>query len=206
MSNQSNSPPLVGVANVSPRNVTLATDPLAVLTDLATRVVDALDAGPGAIDPQIAATIAVATPLLALLCCLCLCLVCRFTRLHWRMAAACGGGALLLPKSGTDPDRALESYEDELDEVDSVDEPVRRTPPPLTDGEDEEAGDAPGSPASAMRACCSSIADAIAACPDEATTAAAPASAPSAPAPAKPKPKPRAKGNGHVRAASVSAR
>ena len=200
----SNSTPIVGVSS---RNVTLATDALALLTDLATRVVDALDAGPGAIDPQIAATIAVATPLLALLCCLCLCLVCRCTRRRWRMAAACGGGALFLPRSGTEPDRALESHEDELDEldeVDSVDEPVRLTPPPFTDGEDEEAGDEPGSPASAMRACCSSIADAIAACPDEATTASAPASAPSAPAPAKPKP--RAKGSGHVRTASVGAR
>ena len=195
----SNSTPIVGVANVSSRNVTLATDALALLTDLATRVVDALDAGPGAIDPQIAATIAVATPLLALLCCLCLCLVCRCTRRRWRMAAACGGGALFLPESGTEPDRALESHEDELDELDEVDEP-----PPFTDGEDEEAGDEPGSPASAMRACCSSIADAIAACPDEATTASAPASAPSAPAPAKPKP--RAKGSGHVRTASVGAR
>lgn len=205
MSNRSNSTQVVGVANVS-RNVTLATDPLAVLTDLATRVVDALDAGPGATDPQIAVTIAVATPLLGLLCCACLYLVCRCTRLRWRMAAACGGGGgpLLVSKSGTDPDRALESHEDELAEVDSVDEPVRGTPPPLTDGEDEEAGDVPGSPASTMRACCSNIADAIAACPNEATTAAAPASAPSVPTPAKPKP--RAKGNGHVRTASVSKR
>lgn len=66
MSNLTNLTQVVGIANVS-RNVTLTTDPFTVLTDLAelaTRVVDALDAAPVARNPQVALTIAFATPLL----------------------------------------------------------------------------------------------------------------------------------------------
>ena len=58
-------------------NGTSAADPLAVLNAIATRVVDVLDAGPSTLNPQIVVTVAVATPLLALLCCMCLCLLCR---------------------------------------------------------------------------------------------------------------------------------
>ena len=55
------------------------------------------------------------------------------------------------------PDQAIEEHQDEDAEVDSIDEPVRRTPP-VTDGEDEDE-EPPPSPS---RACCTAVADALA--------------------------------------------
>ena len=191
-----------------------ATDELSAyetLSSLATRLVDSLDAGLGLSNPRLIVTFAVASPLLALLCCMLLCLVCRRTPLRATLATACGHSPLLAPPKKIQPDRALEAHEDELAEINSIDEPVRHTPP-ATDGEEEEEEekevaipfdeivDAPGSPLS-KRACCSKMADAIAAAAatngaDHGHGSAAPTSAPST--------VPRAKRNGHQRKVSVS--
>ena len=208
------------MSNYTNSSNSTATDELSAhetLSSLTTRLVDALDAGPGMSNSRLIVTFAVASPLLALLCCMLLCLVCRRTPLRATLAAACGRSPLLAPPKKIQPDRASEAHEEELAEINSIDEAVRHTPP-ATDGEEEEEEeeeekeeekevaipldeivDAPGSPLS-KRACCSKMADAIAAAAtdgaDHGHGSAAPTSAPSTVS--------RAKRNGHKRKVSVS--
>ena len=88
------------------------------------------------------------------------------------------------------PDQAIEEHQDENAETDSIDEPVRRTPPGTDGEEEEEEEDVVGRPPSPSRASCSDLAaamasaDALAADSNGGTVAAVPAADAPASAPA----------------------
>ena len=157
------------------------------------RVVEALDeaAGPDALILALFASIPIT--LFVCLCAICCCgylkrccdwqLVCYHCRDCCCRRLCCRRPLAEQEEIARGPDQAIEEHQDEEAEVDSIDEPVRRTPP-NTDGEEEdEDASSPG------RACCTAVADAIATShekPDDATApAAAPEPAPSAKAKGK---------------------
>lgn len=95
------------------------------------------------------------------------------------------------------PDQAIDEHQDENTDVDSIDEPVRRTPP-VTDGEDDDDDEA-GGRALGDRACCSAVADALAVASSGAPVvngAGAIETAKPAPAPAPKPPTPSSKAKG----------
>ena len=114
------------------------------------RLLDALDAS---IDPGTAIVLTVGVPIAvcALLCC---CICCRRLSRHvrergFKRMITCGA-LEPTPKRGLTPDVALETHQDELAEVDSVDEALdSRSPPqsePEVEEEEEEAQKEGGSP------------------------------------------------------------
>ncbi|MGZ0213933.1 MAG: hypothetical protein ACKVI4_15775 [Actinomycetales bacterium] len=145
---------------------------------IVTRVIQKLDEGPWQSSPEFTAALIVATPMVLLLvmCTLWLCshkaspccagwlVSCYY--LHefcgWRTGCCCCRRSLAEQEElERGPDVALEDHMDELAEVDSIDEPVRMTPP-VTDGEEEDEEEASERPPSSSRACCSSLAEAMA--------------------------------------------
>lgn len=128
------------------------------LSRLVEDLVAVLDEGPAAFDPQVAMTLAIATPLALLVMCL-MCLVCRgvpFT--------PCGGRCTYwkrMPRDprGLEPDAAIEEHQDEHCEVDSADEEVR-VEQPLPEPEEDDMQDVAleSGAANGQRECCSQIA------------------------------------------------
>jgi hypothetical protein len=120
-------------------------------------VLDALDSGPWDFDPHTAATIAIATPIALVLSCL-LAMVCRGVP-----APLCGGRCTYFSRrvpNGTNPDHAIEEYQDELADVDSVDEPMEEAL--VNDDSDEQCIYGSGRTEKAQRECCNKVAVALA--------------------------------------------
>lgn len=169
------------------------TDPVQELVDRVVMALDPrrpLDAPRDVIVFALSLTV-VLLPLILIVLLYCCCCCPKITCFYWydcwcRWLCGC----CRRPLSGQEeldrgPDQAIEEHQDYEADVDSIDEPVRRTPPG-TDGEEEDDDDA--APPSPNRACCSAMADALESNED----AEAPAPSAAAPGPA-PDPPPSAK-------------
>ena len=136
---------------------TLSATNKTALSRLVDDIVAVLDEGPAGFDPQVAMTLAVATPIVLLAMCVA-CFVCRGVPYvccdgkcsYWRR----------MPKetTGLEPDGAIGEHQDEHCDVDSADEETRADQPQPTP-DDESLEDVElESGSNGQRECCSAMA------------------------------------------------
>ena len=182
-----------------PINATLPAEPVAGIAELVNRAVKALDMDTLSTDTVLQAEMMAFAALTTLSWLFCVLVACyRSKAIHcncnlwsyycgefWCRKICCRKPLSEQDEIARGPDQAIEEHQDEDADVDSIDEPVRRTPP-VTDGEEEEEEDLEEGLPSPSRAGCSSLAAAMAS--SDALASEAPAEAPAAaPAAAAPR-------------------